>query len=82
MNTGHGRTLLTLVVVFLLACSVPLHGHDEKVSPADVQVSKSELILESRCRAGGPGEGHEASRVLTFTRGSHPMLSVPAIATA
>ena len=82
MNTGHGRTLLTLVVMFLLACSVPLHGHDEKVSPADVQVSKSELILESRCRAGGPGEGHEASRVLTLTRGFHPMLSVPAIATA
>ena len=82
MNTGHGRTLLTLVVMFLLACSVALHAYYEKVSPSGVQVSKSELILESRCRAGGPGEGHEASPVLTLTRGFHPMLSVPAIATA
>ncbi len=73
---------MTLVVMFLLACSVALHAYYEKVSPSDVQVSKSVLIWESRCRAGGPGEGHEASPVLTLTRGFHPMLSVPAIATA
>ncbi len=71
---------MTLVVLFLFG--VALHAYYEKVSPSGVQISKSELLLESRCRAGGPGEGHEASPVLTLTRGFHPMLSVPAIATA
>ncbi len=70
---------MTLVVLFLFG--VALHAYYEKVSPSGVQISKSELLLESRCRAGGPGKGHEASPVLTLTRGFHPMLSVPAIAT-
>ena len=71
---------MTLVVLFLFG--VALHAYYQKVSPSGVQISQSELLLESRSRAGGPGKGHEASPVLTLTRGFHPMLSVPAIATA